>query len=196
MDGDLQRLLAELEAFGVAHDRTAGERARKMLNITRDTGEFLVTLVAAARARRVLEIGTSNGYSTLWLAHGARLVGGAVTTVERSRDKADLASANFARSALSPLITQARGDAEHVLGGAASDSFDVIFLDAERTDYPGWWNDLRRVLRAGGVLVVDNAISHASEVEPFLTIVRRDPGFVTSLVPVGKGEFLAVKLDG
>jgi predicted O-methyltransferase YrrM len=84
MDADLQRLLAELGTFGVANDRMAGERARKMLNVTRDTGEFLVTLVAATRARRVLEIGTSNGYSTLWLAHAARLVGGAVVTVERS----------------------------------------------------------------------------------------------------------------
>ncbi len=194
MDPDLRRLLVELEAFGIANDRTAGERARKMLNITPDTGQFLAAFVAATRARRVLEIGTSNGYSTLWLAHAARLVGGAVTTVERSVEKTILASANFARAGLSAVVTQVRDDAGRMLASAASDSFDMIFLDADRADYPAWWDDLRRVLAAGGALVVDNAISHASEVEPFLAIVRQDDGFVTSLVAVGKGEFLAVKL--
>ena len=71
-----------------------------MLNITRDTGEFLAVLVRATLARRVLEIGTSNGYSTLWLASAARAIGGSVTTVEQSDYKVGLASANFARSGL------------------------------------------------------------------------------------------------
>ena len=73
------------------------ERPRRMLNITRDTGEFLAVLVRATAARRVLEIGTSNGYSTLWLADAARAIGGSVTTVELAEYKIGLASANFAR---------------------------------------------------------------------------------------------------
>ena len=72
MDDSLDSLKAELERFGEANDAAIGERPRRMLNITRDTGEFLAVLVRATAARRVLEIGTSNGYSTLWLAmrHG------------------------------------------------------------------------------------------------------------------------------
>jgi predicted O-methyltransferase YrrM len=77
---ELMELLAELEDFGQKNDATITERPRRMLNITRDTGEFLVVLVKAMDAKRVLEIGTSNGYSTLWLARAARDVGGAVTT--------------------------------------------------------------------------------------------------------------------
>jgi predicted O-methyltransferase YrrM len=64
----LDNLLTELEQFGCDNDRATAERPRKMLNITRDTGEFLAVLVRGTLARRVLEIGTSNGYSTLFLA--------------------------------------------------------------------------------------------------------------------------------
>jgi predicted O-methyltransferase YrrM len=76
----LETLKAELERFGEANDAATNERPRRMLNITRDTGEFLAVLVRATVARRVLEIGTSNGYSTLWLADAARGIGGSVTT--------------------------------------------------------------------------------------------------------------------
>src|SRR5882672_12039149 len=65
----LDALMAELEQFGKANDGSTNERPRRMLNITRDTGELLAVLVRAGVARRVLEIGTSNGYSTLWLAN-------------------------------------------------------------------------------------------------------------------------------
>jgi predicted O-methyltransferase YrrM len=84
-------LLAELEQFGTTNDSATNERSRKMLNITRDTGEFLSVLVRATVARRVLEIGTSNGYSTLWLASAAQAIGGSVTTVELSDYKIGMA---------------------------------------------------------------------------------------------------------
>ena len=71
----LAALLAELEQFGRSNDAATTDRPRRMLNITRDTGEFLAVLVKAMDARRVLEIGTSNGYSTLWLADAARAIG-------------------------------------------------------------------------------------------------------------------------
>lgn len=73
-----------------------------MLNITRDTGAFLAVLVRATLARQVLEIGTSNGYSRLWLASAARAIGGSVVMIELSEYKIRLAAANFARSGLSP----------------------------------------------------------------------------------------------
>jgi predicted pyridoxine 5'-phosphate oxidase superfamily flavin-nucleotide-binding protein len=104
VDDSLESLKAELEGFGEANDAATDERPRCMLNITRDTGEFLAVLVRATGARRVLEIGTSNGYSTLWLAEAARQIGGSVTTVELSEYKVGLASANFSRSGLSPYI--------------------------------------------------------------------------------------------
>jgi predicted O-methyltransferase YrrM len=189
----LQTLKTELERFGEANDGATDERPRRMLNITRDTGEFLSVLVRATVARRVLEIGTSNGYSTLWLAEAARATGGAITTVEFSEYKAGLASINFARSGLASFITLVHDDAGRLLQRSVHSAFDLIFLDSERSAYPGWWPQLRRVLRPGGLLVVDNAVSHVEQMAPFVALVKADPLFVTSLVPVGNGEFLAVK---
>ena len=193
MDNPLETVKAELERFGETNDAATTERPRRMLNITRDTGEFLAVLVRATAARRVLEIGTSNGYSTLWLADAARAIGGSVTTVECAEYKIGLASANFARSGLSPFITLVQDDAGCFLQRSDPSAHDLIFLDSERPEYLGWWPHLRRVLRLGGLLIVDNATSHVEQMAPFVALVTADPGFATCLVPVGNGEFLAVK---
>jgi predicted O-methyltransferase YrrM len=190
---DLENLLAELEQLGKTNDSSTQERARKMLNITRDTGEFLAVLIRATLARRVLEIGTSNGYSTVWLADAARAIGGAVTTIELSDYKVALASKNFDRSGLTSYISLVHDDAGRVLERSEDSAYDFIFLDSERPEYPGWWPNLKRVLRPGGLLVVDNATSHPEEMAPFVALVEADASFTTSLVPVGNGEFLAVK---
>jgi len=193
MTQSFQDLLSELERFGDDNDKTVSERPRRMLNITRDTGEFLSVLIRATLARRVLEIGTSNGYSTLWLASAARAVGGMVTTVECSDYKVNLARRTFDRSDLADHITLVFDDAGRFLERCSDKSFDFLFLDSERTEYPGWWPHLERVLRPGGLLVADNATSHAEQMAPFIALVETVAKFATSQVPVGNGEFLAVK---
>ena len=189
----LDALKAELERFGAANDAATADRAHRMLNITRETGELLAVLVRAIAARRVLEIGTSNGYSTVWLAEAAGAIGGSVTTVEVAEHKVALATATCAQSGLAPFNTLGHDDAGRVLERSEPEAYDLVFLDAERHEYAGWWARLRAVLRKGGLLVVDNATSHAEEMAPFITLVRADPHFETCLVPVGNGEFLAVK---
>lgn len=190
----LSDLKAELERTAASHDGATRDPQRRMLNITRDTGELLGVLVRAAGARRMLEIGTSNGYSTLWLAEAARDTGGSVTTVELSAWKAKLAAENFTRSGLSALITLLEQDAGRLLEQASPGAYDFVFLDSERSEYCRWWPHLRRALASRGLLVVDNAIHpRPEELAPFIDLVRSDAGFATSLVPVGKGEFLAVK---
>lgn len=193
MNNSLRDLLVELEQFGLDNDRTITDRPRRMLNITHDTGEFLSVLVRAMQARRVLEIGTSNGYSTLWLAEAARSIQGHVTTIEHSEYKIGLAARNFERAGLADAITQLHEDAGQVLAQTGEAAFDLIFLDSERTEYPAWWPDIKRVLRPGGLLVADNAISHTEQIAPFIRLVEADPTFSTSLVPVGNGEYLAVR---
>jgi predicted O-methyltransferase YrrM len=189
----LESLKTELERFGNAHDAATKDGPRRMLNITRDTGEFLAVLVRATGARRVLEIGTSNGYSTLWLAQAAKAIGGAVTTVELDADKVALAAANFAYAGLSGIVTLVHEDAGPVLLRSDAGAYDLIFLDSDRSQYCAWWPHLRRVLRSGGLLVVDNATSHAEQMAPFIAQVRAATEFSTCLVPLGKGEFLATK---
>ena len=193
MNEKLTTLLAELEAFGEANDAQTTERAERMLNITRDTGEFLLLLIRAQKAKRVLEIGTSNGYSTLWLAHAVELLDGRVTTLELSPRKAEMAREIFARAGMQSRIDLRIGNAGDFLKVQARETFDFIFLDSERSEYVGWWNDLQCVLVAGGLLVVDNAVSHAREMEDLNARVRETPGYLTSLVSVGKGELVILK---
>jgi predicted O-methyltransferase YrrM len=193
MDTALLQLLTELEQFSEANDNLVKDRSRHMLNITHDTGEFLSVLIRAMSAQRILEIGTSNGYSTLWLANAVRTTSGTVSTVEISDYKIELAAKNFLRSGLDAIITQIHSDAGQVLASAQNAAFDFIFLDSDRSQYPGWWPGIKRILRPGGLLVADNATSHAEQMLPFISLVRADREFTTSLVPVGNGEFLAVR---
>jgi predicted O-methyltransferase YrrM len=116
-----------------------------------------------------------------------------VTTVERSADKARMAAGNFARGGLAPVIDLVQEDAAVVLSRLADASVDFVFLDAERAEYPGWWRDLTRVLRPGGLLVADNAVSHAGEMARFRELLSDDRRFTACIVPVGNGELLAVK---
>src|SRR3972149_2836006 len=100
MDRALAALLDELARFGEENDARESERPKRMLNIPPDTGRLLWILVQAARATRILEVGTSNAYSTIWLADAARATGGHVITLERNPDKVKLARANPARARL------------------------------------------------------------------------------------------------
>jgi predicted O-methyltransferase YrrM len=193
MDQTLQQLLAELEAFGASNDAPGQARAQRMLNITRDTGQFLAVMAHTTGAKNILEIGTSNGYSTLWLADVARAYGGTVTTIESAPHKVAMAAENFRKAGLTAAIVQIEGEAGAALGGLPVAAYDLIFLDSERTDYVAWWPALRRLLRHGGLLVVDNALSHADEMAPFSALVQADPAFTCALVPVGKGELLATR---
>ncbi|MDQ1833244.1 O-methyltransferase [Massilia scottii] len=191
MNATLHKLLGDIERFGEENDAAIDERARRMLNITRGTGQFLAHVIGAMGARDILEIGTSNGYSTLWLADAVAPNGGKVTTVEMAPAKLRMARENVAASGLGSYIDQVEGDAGQLLARSGDSSCDVLFLDSERTEYVGWWPDIRRVLRPHGLLIVDNAASHAAEMAPFMQAVAAEAGFSTALVTVGKGEFLA-----
>ncbi|MCE9848570.1 O-methyltransferase [Aeromonas allosaccharophila] len=191
---ELEQLKRQLEQLGERNDSTQQARHRKLLNITRDTGELLSVLVHTRGAQAVLEIGTSNGYSTLWLAEAVRRLEGHVTTIELDEDKRVLAHNNFQLAGLSPWITLLAGDAGELLPTLPQAGYQLIFLDSDRQHYRAWWPQIRRLLAPRGLLVVDNAISHRSEMAEWMNEVGQDPAFATSLVPVGKGEWLAVCL--
>jgi predicted O-methyltransferase YrrM len=193
VDEKLTALLKELASFGAENDARVPDYKGKMLNITAETGAFLALLVRAIKARRVLEIGTSNGYSTLWLAYAVQQTGGQVVTVDRSSFKEDLARRNFERAGFSSSITPHLIDAGRFFEEQSNASYEFIFLDSDRGEYVGWWPSLRRILVAGGLIVVDNAVSHENELRDFCQLVRATAGYMISLVPVGKGELLILK---
>jgi predicted O-methyltransferase YrrM len=187
----LENLLSELELKGIENDSEVLDRSHKQLNITKDTGEFLAILVKSSCAETILEVGTSNGYSTLWLA-AATSESGKVTTLEVQQHKIDQAQVNFNKSGLGRKIDIVKSDASEYFQ-KSDKQFDFIFLDAERTEYMKFSKEVISSLRMGGLLVCDNAISHEEEMAEFIGFIKNSNQFSTSLVPVGKGEFIAYK---
>ncbi|WP_319522050.1 O-methyltransferase [uncultured Desulfosarcina sp.] len=186
-----QKVLNELEQSGAQNDRIQTDKSKKYLNITRDTGEFFTVLVKATKAKNILELGTSNGYSTLWLA-SALPENGTVTTIERSEQKAKEAKANFERTNLLERIQLLIGNASDLLNDLKGE-FDIIFLDADRSAYISFIPHILRLLKSGGIMICDNAFSHEEELKEFMEFFINRSEYTTCLVPVGKGEFIACK---
>lgn len=185
----VRSLLADLYADGVSHDAAEADRLRRRRNLEPDTAALLAMLVRVAAARRIVEIGTSNGYSTIWLADAARDVGGRVTTVDVAEWPG--LRTNLDRAGVAELVDVRICDGGEYLADVEDGDVDLLFLDAERTEYPGWWPHPVRVLRPGGLLAVDNVLSHPDEVAGFLALVSADPGCRSTTVAVGKGLTLA-----
>lgn len=187
----LKEILEELEKLGEENDASVEQRDRKYLNITREAGEFLAVLIKASSVRQVLEVGTSNGYSTLWIA-SALPADGHVTTLEVSPLKVSQATGNFKRANLDHKITVLQTDSTDYLK-QANHQFDLVFLDADRSSYVQVADRIASLVRPGGLLVCDNAVSHAEELEEFINFVNSTGEFTNTTVPVGKGEFVACK---
>lgn len=187
---DLRSLLDHLYAEGKAFDAAQADRRSRRRNLSPDAAELLALVLRIGGCRDIVEIGTSNGYSTIWLADAARTTGGSVTTVDV--DEVPAALENVTRAGLADNVVFETADGADFLASRAPSSVDLLFLDAERPEYPAWWPDVRRVLRPGGVLAIDNVLSHPDEVAPFLALVNADRTFTGSSVAVGKGLFLAV----
>lgn len=194
MDKQLTSLLDLLYSFGTEHDAKNIKHTDQLLNITPDTGLFLSILIKAVRARRVLEIGTSNGYSTIWIADALKDTRGKVTTVEVSEKKFSMARSNFQKSGLYQYIDSRLIDVQTFLKG--DQSFDLIFLDAERPEYTGYWKDIDRVLKMGCLLIVDNALSpKPEELADFFKLIEGSGRYLAQTLLIGKGEMIALKQE-
>jgi predicted O-methyltransferase YrrM len=188
-----ERLLEELAAFGRAYDAERSDRRERLRNLEPESARLLWLLLRVIRARDVLELGTSNGYSTIWLADAVTDTGGHVTTIEIDAERARMAEENFARAGLDQRIELRVADAGEALAASPRNAWDVIFLDAERPHYVGYWPDLVRSLRPLGLLAVDNVLSHADELGDFRHIVDDAAEVAAMVVPTGAGLFLITK---
>ena len=193
MDHALAAFLDELARFGAENDVRETERAKRMLNITPDTGRLLWILVRASRATRILEVGTSNAYSTIWLADAAQATRGRVTTLEHDPDKVRLARENLGRAGLVQRVEIRQGRAAETLL-ALPGPFDFVFLDADRASYVTYLELVVPKLAPGGLLVADNVISHAGELADYLARVKSHPALFSVTVPVGKGEEISLRV--
>ena len=193
MDATRRHFLDELYAHGRAHDEAREDRVERLRNVEPETAELLGVLVRAMGAERVLEIGTSNGYSTIWLGDAAEAVGGSVVSLEIEPERTAQALDNLTQAGVHELVELRTQDAAQALAEFADGAFDLIFLDAERREYASYWPDLVRVLRRRGLLVVDNTLSHARDLVEFSELVYSDATVTSTLVTVGAGVLLIVK---
>jgi predicted O-methyltransferase YrrM len=193
MDETRKAFLDELYASGRAFDEQREDRLQRLRNVEPETAELLGVLVRSMQAKRVLEIGTSNGYSTIWLGDAAEAVGGSVVSLEIEADRTAQAVGNVAEAGVADLVDLRTQDAAEALRSFGDAAFDLIFLDAERQLYAGYWPDLLRVLRANGLLVVDGTLSHAKDLVAFSELVYGEAGVTATIVTVGAGVMLIVK---
>ena len=182
-------LLERIYAAGQSNDATATDRARMMFNITPSTGRFLDILVGDAAPRRILEIGTSNGYSTIWLARAAGRVGATINTVDSNTEKHRAADRHLREAGLDGLVTLHTADAGVFLSACLPHSYDFVFLDSDRSRYVDWAPALLDVIDFG-LLVVDNALSHPQEIAPFRQLIRSHADLDSVVLPIGKGQLV------
>ncbi|CEI54957.1 O-methyltransferase [Acinetobacter bereziniae] len=185
----LQRLNELYQSF-IKFDATQCDRIKRYRNIEPESALFLAMQVRIQQAKTILEIGTSTGYSTLWLADAAQVTGAQVTTLEIDEQRT-LQAKHYAKELeLDHVIDFWVGDAQHYLE-KCHEKYDFILLDAERDAYLNYWVFLQNMIEnQGGVLVVDNVISHAAEVKSFTDEVKRDTRFMTTTLSVGAGLFI------
>ena len=194
MNQRLSAFVHELYADGVTHDAAQPDRLLKRRNLEPASAELLSLIVRIAGARQVVEIGTANGYSTVWLADAVGDTAGHVVSIDTATSndaRTNLGRADAAQPGVARRVEFRQEDGGAYLARRADGSVDLLFLDAERVEYPSWWPHPVRVLHPGAVLAIDNVLSHPDEVAPFLSLLAREPGLVGATIAVGKGLYLA-----
>ncbi len=192
LDARVRAVLARLE------EEDKRERALKLpprlrgRQVAPTTGRFLFALVAPQPGASVLEIGGGRGYSTIWLAAGARILGGRVTSLEADPAKCRAWRQNVAEAGLEEWAELVCGDALEVLPGL-EDVYDLVFLDAEKEDYERLFQLVRDKLEPGALVVADNVLSHAG-LRAYAEARQADPTLLSVTVPLDRGLELSVVL--
>jgi caffeoyl-CoA O-methyltransferase len=188
MPAPIAERMRYLEAID-ARDRDDGTpRLQRLRQIPPETGRFLALLAAMAPEGEYVEIGTSAGYSTLWLALACRATGRTITTFEVLEEKARLAQETFQRAEVEDVVGLVLGDAREHLQDMKGIAF--CFLDAEKEAYLDCYDAVVPNMVPGGILVADNAINHRETLQPMLDRALNDPRVDALIVPIGKGELV------
>lgn len=186
------RLLAELERAGLENDAAQQDHRRKMLNLEPVTARLLHFIFRSSRRKRILEIGTSNGYSTIWIAAAAESTGGEVVSIDRSAEKHKLARENLEKAGLANRVHLVTGLAIETIARLEG-QFDAVFFDADRITAGSEFELLEPHLSNDVIVAADNALSHPAEIAAYLETVRAFPDFWEFIVPIGKGLSIAYR---
>ncbi len=186
---DRMRYLEQIDA----QDRLDGTpRLQRLRQIPAETGQFLALLAASAPEGMTIEIGTSAGYSTLWLAIACEAAGRTITTFELLPEKVALARETFRAAQVEGVVKLVAGDVLDSLADYNNIAF--CFLDAEKEVYDACYEAVVPKLVSGGLLVADNAINHRETLQPMLDRALNDTRVDALIVPIGKGELVCRKI--
>jgi predicted O-methyltransferase YrrM len=185
LDDRVRAVLARMEEEDTAERAAGVPAAERSLAVGPDSGRLLFALVAPNAGCEVLEIGGSRGYSTIWLAAAARVLGGRVVSLEEDPAKVQAWRRNIAEAGLEEWAELVVGDATQTLP-ELEDGFDVVFLDAWKDDYELLFGLAREKLDPGGVVVADN-VTTSSTVQAYAAARQADPTLVSVTLPIGHG---------
>jgi predicted O-methyltransferase YrrM len=180
-EGDIQT--DALQRLDWMHEKQTG-----MWNVSPREGLYLYNLVVKHHLKRGLEIGTSNGYSGIWIASGMRVTRGHLLTLEIDAERAALARENFQAAHVDSYVTLREGDARKVIPGLPG-PFDFVFIDASKSDYLAYLDMVLPKVSPGGVIVAHNVIDMSSELQNYIRRVETDPQLKTRIVERGPSGF-------
>jgi predicted O-methyltransferase YrrM len=188
----VQARMHDLEQRDTLDREDGTPRLQRLRQIPPITGQFIALMAAASPDGAMIEIGTSAGYSSLWIIQACKLLGRKLTTFEIMPEKIALAKETFTLALVNPYVTLMEGDARQYLSEIKDIAF--CFLDAEKEVYADCYELVIPRLVKGGLLVADNAINHQETLQPMLDRALADERVDAMIVPIGKGELVCRKI--
>ena len=183
MDKITSETLAELE-----------KTQKDFWNIPRKTGVLINTFIKMMNIKKALEIGTSNGYSGLWIAKALKETGGKLTTIEYYEKRQSIAIENFKKCGVMDIVQPIQGDAcQTLLSFSDDEKFDFVFIDANKREYVKYFEIIKPHLTPKALIVADNIISHAEKVQTFIDAIDADKEFQYEIVEVPGGILIAYR---
>ncbi|HEX6787859.1 MAG TPA: class I SAM-dependent methyltransferase [Gaiellaceae bacterium] len=193
LDDRVRSVLERLEREDADERERGLPSSQRSRQVARTSGQFLFALTAVQTDCEVLEIGGSRGYSTIWLAAGARYLGGRVLSLEHDPRKIEAWRRNIADAGLEDWAELVEGDAHETLA-TIDDVFDVVFLDAEKDDYEDLFALVREKVEPGGMFIADNVLSHPDPLASYSAARQADPTLSSVTITLDRGLELSTVL--
>ncbi len=184
MDSKTSAILTDLE-----------KTAEDFWNVSHQTGNFISMLIKATGAKNVLELGTSNGYSGLWIADALQYTNGHLTTIEFWEKRQCLARDYIFQCGLSDYVTFKIGQAYDIITTELTEErYDLVFIDANKQEYIKFFEAVHPILKKGGIILADNITSHANKVKPFVDSISNHKEYQVQILDLPDGLLMAYKL--
>lgn len=165
----------------------------RLWQIPRTSAEVLKAFALSNKSKVILDLGTSAGYSGIWLASAARQFDGKVYTVELAKPKIEMAKEYFKKAKLDKYIEQIEGEISEVLK-KWNKKVDFVFLDADKQNYLTYIKQLEPFLKKGSIIIADNALNYGHLMKDYLNYISKSSKYYSFLLNVDHGLMVSIKL--